>query len=164
MGFNHQIKSKIVDKEQLSLLLTDWKEKGLKTVFSNGCFDLLHPGHVDYLSKARDLGNKLIIGLNTDSSVMRLKGPSRPIIDEKSRAILLAAFSFIDAIILFDEPTPLEIITWIKPDILVKGSDYSVEEIVGADVVLKNGGQVKTLDFLEGYSSSSIINKIKNSD
>ncbi|RLD36380.1 MAG: D-glycero-beta-D-manno-heptose 1-phosphate adenylyltransferase [Bacteroidetes bacterium] len=162
MGYNTQIKNKIVDFGELSLLLDQWKNKGLTIVFSNGCFDLLHPGHVDYLSKARNLGDKLIIGLNTDNSVQRLKGENRPIQKETTRAIMLAAFAFVDAVILFDEDTPLQIISKILPDILVKGSDYSVDQIVGSDVVLEHGGRIETIDFLEGFSTSAIIDKIRN--
>lgn len=161
MKYNAKIKDKIMTMDPLLLRVEEWKKQGHKIVFSNGCFDLLHPGHVDYLSKARDLGDKLIIGLNTDVSVRRLKGNNRPIFCEETRAIMLAAFCFVDAVILFDQPTPYQLISAILPDILVKGSDYSVDQIVGADIVIENGGQVDTLDFLPGFSSSSIIQKIK---
>lgn len=161
MKYNAKIKDKIMTMDPLLLRVEEWKKQGHKIVFSNGCFDLLHPGHVDYLSKARDLGDKLIIGLNTDVSVRRLKGNNRPIFCEETRAIMLAAFYFVDAVILFDQPTPYQLISAILPDILVKGSDYSVDQIVGADIVIENGGQVDTLDFLPGFSSSSIIQKIK---
>ncbi|NNM16225.1 MAG: D-glycero-beta-D-manno-heptose 1-phosphate adenylyltransferase, partial [Bacteroidia bacterium] len=129
---------------------------------TNGCFDLIHLGHIDYLSKASDLGNRLIIGLNTDSSVSKLKGEHRPIKDEHSRATILASFSFIDAVVLFNEDTPLTLIEEIKPDILVKGGDYKSEEIVGHDSVKENKGEVVILDFIEGYSSSKIEEKIKS--
>ena len=162
MGYNTQIKNKIVDFDGLALLLNNWKAKGMTIVFTNGCFDLLHPGHIDYLSKARDLGDKLIIGLNTDESVRNLKGESRPVQNESTRAIMLAAFAFVDAVILFNEATPQQIISRILPDVLVKGSDYSVEQIVGADVVMENGGRVETIEFLEGFSTSSLISKIIN--
>lgn len=161
MKYNAKIKDKIMTMDPLLLRVEEWKKQGHKIVFSNGCFDLLHPGHVDYLSKARDLGDKLIIGLNTDVSVRRLKGNNRPIFCEETRAIMLAAFYFVDAVILFDQPTPYQLISAILPDILVKGSDYSVDQIVGADIVIENGGHVDTLDFLPGFSSSSIIQKIK---
>jgi len=162
MKFNEEIKNKIVSRDGAAAMVNSWKSQGLKVVFSNGCFDIVHAGHVDYLSKARDLGDKLIIGLNSDDSVRRLKGKGRPVQDENARAALLAAFSFVDAVVVFDEDTPFELISTLIPDILVKGSDYSVENIVGADVVLKNGGKVETIDFLEGYSTSSIIDKILN--
>jgi rfaE bifunctional protein nucleotidyltransferase chain/domain len=162
MKFNEEIKNKIVSRDGAAAMVNGWKSQGLKVVFSNGCFDIVHAGHVDYLSKARDLGDKLIIGLNSDDSVRRLKGKGRPVQDENARAALLAAFSFVDAVVVFDEDTPFELISTLIPDILVKGSDYSVENIVGADVVLKNGGKVETIDFLEGYSTSSIIDKILN--
>jgi rfaE bifunctional protein nucleotidyltransferase chain/domain len=151
---------KIVNKEQLSEFLADWKKDG-KIVFTNGCFDILHLGHVDYLEKARNLGQKLVVGLNTDASVQRLKGKSRPICDEKSRARVMASLEFVDAVILFDEDTPFELISFIKPDILVKGNDYTIENIVGADVVMKNGGKVETVPLVNGYSTSNVIEKIK---
>lgn len=138
-----------------------WKFNNQDVVFTNGCFDILHLGHVDYLEKAAALGKKLIIGVNTDASVKTLnKGKERPINDEYARMRILAALGFVDAIILFSEPTPLELITALKPSILVKGNDYSVENIVGADVVLKNGGEVKTIELVEGYSTTKVINKI----
>ncbi len=133
-----------------------------KIVFTNGVFDILHKGHIEYLSKAADLGNVLIVGLNTDGSVKKLgKGKNRPIQDESSRAIILAALRFVDYVILFDEETPYELIKTVKPDILVKGSDYKPEEIVGYDIVKENNGQIVTIDFLEGYSTTLIEKKIR---
>lgn len=159
------IKRKIVSKEDISPLLAQWRLKSQKIVFTNGCFDILHQGHIDYLSKAADLGDKLIIGLNTDSSVkMQKKGDERPIQDEDSRAVILAALSFTDAIVFFSEETPLSLIELIKPDVLVKGSDYEIRDIVGSEVVLQKGGEVKTIDFLPGFSTSSIVEKIRRSD
>jgi len=152
---------KILKKEVALPLVMEWKKKG-KVVFTNGCFDILHLGHVDYLEKARDLGDKLVLGLNTDKSIQRLKGPDRPITDEYSRARVIAALGFVDAVILFDEETPYDLISYLKPDILVKGDDYAIENIVGADVVLQNGGTVKTVSLVKGYSTSTIISKIKN--
>ena len=137
-----------------------WRFKDDKIVFTNGCFDLIHLGHIDYLSKAADLGNKLIIGLNTDKSVSKLKGNNRPVKDEQSRATILASFSFIDAVVLFEEDTPLNLIKAIKPDLLVKGGDYDVEKIVGYQEVRAYGGEVKVLEFLKGYSSTLLENKI----
>ncbi|OIP02599.1 MAG: D-beta-D-heptose 1-phosphate adenosyltransferase [Bacteroidetes bacterium CG2_30_33_31] len=160
MGFNSQIKSKIFKIDDFLTIENQWKSIGLKIVFTNGCFDILHLGHIDYLSKARDLGDKLIIGLNSDESVKRIKGKSRPIQDENSRAFILAAFGFVDAVILFDEDTPYNIISKLLPNVLVKGSDYALNEIVGANLVIASGGIVETINFLDGYSSSSIINKI----
>lgn len=151
-------------KEEVSGLMDVWKYMGLKTVFTNGCFDIIHLGHIDYLARAASLGGKLVIGLNTDASVSKLKGPNRPVQDEKSRALILAALQFVDAVILFDEETPKELISFLIPDILVKGSDYSIDQIVGADVVLNNGGRVETMDFVPGYSTSKIIEKIKTTN
>ncbi len=156
------IKSKIIDIEELVRQLAVWRFLGNKVVFTNGCFDIIHLGHIDYLSKARDLGDRLIIGLNTDDSVKRIKGDSRPITDEKSRAMILASFKFVDAIVLFNEDTPYNLINEVKPDVLVKGSDYSTDEIVGGDIVENNGGEIITIDYLEGYSTTSILNKIKS--
>ncbi len=156
------INKKIYSIESLKTKLNFWKFKDQKIVFTNGCFDLLHLGHIDYLSKASDYGDLLIIGLNTDKSVAKLKGPGRPITDEKSRAAILASLFFVDAIILFDEETPLKLIEMVQPDVLIKGSDYEVEDIVGYDIVKAKGGQIITIDFLPGYSTTSIENKIKD--
>jgi len=140
-----------------------WQATGQKVVFTNGCFDLLHLGHVDYLENARNLGDKLIIGLNSDSSVSRFKGPERPLQDQNSRARVLAALQFVDLVVFFNEDTPLELISQLLPNVLVKGSDYLAENIVGADVVKKNEGVVKTIDFVPGYSTTRIVEKIKKS-
>jgi rfaE bifunctional protein nucleotidyltransferase chain/domain len=149
------------DITKLQKKIEIWKFNNQQVVFTNGCFDILHLGHVDYLEKAAALGKKLIIGVNTDASVKTLdKGKERPINDEYARMRILAALSFVDAVILFSEPTPLELITALEPSILVKGNDYSVDNIVGADVVLKSGGEVKTIELVEGYSTTKIINKI----
>ncbi len=138
-----------------------WQAKGEKIVFTNGCFDLLHLGHVDYLEKARNLGDRLVIGLNTDDSVSRFKGPERPLQDQTSRARILAALQFVDLVVFFNEDTPLNLISELLPNILVKGSDYLAENIVGADVVKKAGGKVETIDFVPGYSTTRIVEKIK---
>lgn len=156
-----QLKSKIYSPEKLKSQLAMWAFQNKKIVFTNGCFDILHLGHIDYLSKARDLGDILIIGLNTDKSVRDIKGKSRPITDEVSRATILASLTFVDAIIYFGEETPYDLINFIQPDILVKGSDYKAEDIVGYDIVKAKGGKVKTLDFLPGYSTSAIEKKIR---
>lgn len=141
--------------------VAEWKSKGEKVVFTNGCFDIVHLGHVDYLEKARNLGDHLVVGLNTDSSVSRFKGPNRPVQDETSRARLLASFQFVDLVVLFNEDTPKDLISSLVPDVLVKGSDYLAENIVGAEVVMKHGGVVKTVDFVPGYSTTRIVDKIK---
>jgi rfaE bifunctional protein nucleotidyltransferase chain/domain len=154
--------SKISDLPKLQASIATWKKKGNKIVFTNGVFDLLHIGHITYMAKAAELGDKLVIGLNSDSSVKRIKGEDRPVNDQNSRAALLAALFFVDAIVVFEEDTPINVITTLMPDILVKGADYSVENIVGAKEVTANGGEVKTINFVEGYSSTSIIQKIRN--
>ena len=146
----------------LKSTISAWQNSGEKVVFTNGVFDVLHIGHVTYLAKAAELGDKLIIGLNSDASVKRIKGESRPINNEANRAALLAALFFVDAIVIFGEDTPLNLISTLLPDILVKGADYTVENIVGAKEVLANGGEVKTIDFVDGHSSTSIIEKLKN--
>lgn len=156
------IKGKIFQDNELRANLNIWRLLEKKIVFTNGCFDLLHLGHIDYLSKAADMADKLIIGLNSDASTAALKGPSRPIIDQYSRSIMLASFSFVDAVIIFDDPTPIQLIEWIKPDILVKGADYTIDQIVGSDLVLQYGGDVKTIEYLAGYSTSAIEKKIKS--
>jgi len=163
MSHYQKIKNKLISIEQLDNLISNWKQAGERIVFTNGCFDIIHQGHIDYLSKAADKGTKLIIGVNTDSSVSRIKGPNRPIQDEHSRMMILAAMEFVDALILFDEETPINLINQVVPNILVKGSDYKAEDIVGYDTVVNNGGTVETLDFLPGYSTSSIELKIKES-
>ncbi len=152
---------KIKSLADASLQVKSWQKTGEKVVFTNGCFDLLHLGHVDYLEKARNLGDRLIVGLNTDSSVGRFKGPERPLQDQNSRARVLAALQFVDLVVFFDEDTPQNLISELVPNILVKGSDYLAENIVGADVVKKNGGVVKTIDFVPGYSTTRIVEKIK---
>ena len=156
-----ETEKKIQTKEEVSKLVEQLKSEGKKVVFTNGCFDIVHLGHVDYLEKARNLGDFLVVGLNTDSSVSRIKGPARPVSDENSRSRVMASFAFVDAVVFFDEPTPKELIETIKPDILTKGKDYQVENIVGADFVIKNGGKVETLDLVNGYSTSSVIHKIQ---
>lgn len=151
------VKSKVCTWDNLRRQIAVWRFKGKKIVFSNGCFDVLHLGHVEYLAKARDLGDVLIVGLNADDSVRRIKGAHRPVNREEARAITLAAFSFVDAVILFGEDTPHELIKLVQPDILVKGKDYEGKEIVGSDVVKANGGQVVTIELTKGYSTTHII-------
>lgn len=148
------------ERDDLAKKVKSWQAHNEKVIFTNGCFDLLHLGHIDYLSKAADIGDRLIVGVNTDASVGKLKGPNRPVIDEYTRIMKLASLVFIDAVILFDEDTPMDLISSIKPDVLVKGGDYTLDTIVGADLVLKYGGDVQVIPFLEGHSSTAIINKI----
>ena len=155
------IQKKILNPESLAATLTLWRFQQKKIVFTNGCFDLLHLGHIDYLSKAKDCGDVLVVGVNTDRSVKMLgKGSNRPITNENARAILIAALHFVDAVFLFDEKTPYELIKTVQPDVLVKGSDYQPEEIVGNDIVRKKGGTIMTIDFLQGYSTTAIVKKI----
>ena len=142
--------------------LAYWRFKEDKIVFTNGCFDILHKGHIEYLAKAANLGDVLIIGLNSDESVKRLKGENRPVLDEESRAMALAAIGFVDNVVIFDEDTPYELIKKIQPDVLVKGADYNEDDIVGADIVKAKGGEIKTIEFVDGYSTSKIIDKIKS--
>ena len=137
-----------------------WKKEGKKIVFTNGVFDLLHKGHIFSLTQAAKEGDVLVIGLNSDSSVKRLKGDSRPINDQDSRALLLAALSMVDAVVIFDEDTPLKLITSILPGVLVKGGDYTVDEIAGAKEVITNGGKVVINPILDGFSTTSIIKAI----
>lgn len=158
-----QIERKIVCRKDLKELILKWRDANERIVFTNGCFDLLHLGHVDYLAKAKDLGERLIIGVNTDSSVKRLKGKHRPLQDENSRLHILAALQSVDAVVLFDEDTPYELIREIEPDILVKGADYKIENIVGYDIVTSRGGSVQTIEFIEGYSTTLIEKRILNS-
>ena len=154
-------RDKILSTNDLKSRIDEWKAKGLQIVFTNGCFDILHLGHIDYLEKSKQQGDKLVIGLNTDKSVSRLKGKGRPILNEETRARILAALEFVDAVTYFDQQTPYELIKKVVPDILVKGNDYNIEEIVGYDIVTENGGKVVTIDLVDGYSTTDIIEKIK---
>ena len=157
------LNSKVYNLDALTNQVEQWKMAGKKVVFTNGCFDIIHRGHIEVLARTADLGEKLIIGLNSDQSIQKLKGKDRPVIDEQSRAILLAALSFVDAIVLFSEDTPLKLISALLPDVLAKGGDYEIETIVGHEIVQKNGGKVKLVPFVDGFSSTTIIDKIKNS-
>jgi len=156
------IQQKIYTPVTLSRLVHQWHMLSKKIVFTNGCFDIMHQGHNTYLLQAADYGNKLIVAVNSDASVQKLKGSKRPIIDQYSRALNLASHAYIDAVIIFDEDTPLQLIQDIKPHVLVKGGDYTEETIVGASEVKANGGEVIIISFLTGYSSSAIIDKIVN--
>ncbi len=155
------IQSKIIDINNIESHLTYWNLKNQKIVFTNGCFDILHRGHIEYLAQAANHGDILLIGLNTDNSVRRIKGNSRPVQDQFARAMVLASLQFVSAVIMFDEDTPYELIKRVQPDILIKGSDYKIKDIVGYDIVTAKGGEVVTIDFVEGYSTTSIIEKLK---
>ncbi|MBS1525999.1 MAG: D-glycero-beta-D-manno-heptose 1-phosphate adenylyltransferase [Bacteroidetes bacterium] len=152
---------KICDLSAMKARVAAWKKEGKRVVFTNGVFDLLHIGHITYMAKASELGDKLVIGLNSDASVKRIKGDSRPVNDQDNRAALLAALFFVDGVVLFGEDTPIKVIATLLPDVLVKGADYAIENIVGGKEVIANGGEVKTIDLVEGYSSTSIIQKIR---
>lgn len=152
--------AKILDLEVLKKHIAGLKVKGETIVFTNGCFDIIHSGHLHTLSEAKALGTKLIVGINSDASVKRLKGEKRPVLSEDERALIVAALSFVDFVILFEEDTPFNLIKNITPTILVKGGDYKIEEIVGADIVLNNGGSVEMIPFLTGFSTTNTIEKI----
>lgn len=154
------MKEKIRGREELHRIIKDLQAKRKRVVFTNGCFDLLHVGHIRYLEKARTLGDVLIVGLNTDRSVQTIKGPHRPILPEEERAEVLSGLWCVDYVTLFDEPTPLELITSLQPDVLVKGGDWAKETTVGREVVEESGGEVVILPFVEGSSSSNIIETI----
>jgi len=162
MSYHSKLSQKILSGETLQRTLHIWRFQEKKIVFTNGCFDILHLGHVDYLTRARDLGNLLVLGLNTDASVKRQgKSPERPINKELTRASILAALECVDAIVFFDEDTPYELIKLVQPDVLVKGSDYKAKNIVGYDIVMAKGGEVATIPLVEGYSTTSLIEKLK---
>jgi rfaE bifunctional protein nucleotidyltransferase chain/domain len=154
--------SKIMDWKTAHEAVEKAKSEGRQVVFTNGCFDIVHLGHVDYLEKARNLGDFLVVGINSDASISRIKGPQRPVVEEISRTRVMASFGFVDAVVVFDQPTPLELIETLKPDILTKGQDYLVENIVGAKFVIENGGRVETIPLVEGFSTSRIIEKINS--
>jgi rfaE bifunctional protein nucleotidyltransferase chain/domain len=166
-----QIQHKIVTLEEAKIRVQNFKGQNEQVVFTNGCFDILHKGHVTYLAKAAEEGNRLILGLNSDDSVRRLgKDTNRPINDEASRALVIASLQFIDLVIVFDEDTPFDLIKELHPNILVKGGDYNANQkdpnqkdyIIGSDIVKKNGGTVRTINLVDGFSTSNIISKIKS--
>jgi len=142
--------------------ISSWRASGCKIVFTNGCFDLLHLGHIDYLAQAAGLGTKMVVALNTDASVSRIKGPTRPICDQLSRSMVMASLEFVSAVTFFEEETPYDLIKLIQPDILVKGADYKVEDIVGYDIVIARGGSVETIPLVAGYSTSAIEKRIRD--
>lgn len=149
-------------REALAHLCAGWRVKGYKIVFTNGCFDILHQGHIAILLAAAEEGQKLVLGLNTDASVKKLKGENRPINDEQSRALVMAAQLYVDAVTLFDEDTPLELIQAIRPDVIVKGGDYTPETVVGHDFMNSYGGKTVIVPTVNGFSTTSIINKMKS--
>lgn len=151
-----RIESKILPREQLLRKINFWRFKQQRIVFTNGCFDILHAGHIHLLSQAASFGDVLVVGLNTDSSVKNLKGEQRPLQNENTRASILASLFYVDAVVLFSDPTPLELIQAITPDVLVKGGDYSLDKIVGADWVQQRGGKVEIIPLLEGHSTTGI--------
>ncbi len=155
---------KVLTREQLERRVAEWRGAGETIVFTNGCFDLLHVGHVTLLEECREFGSKLVLGLNTDASVQRLKGPSRPVVGEQERAKVMSALAAVDAVVLFDEDTPLELIEALRPDVLVKGGDYSVETVVGHEVVLAAGGRVEIVPTVHGFSTTNIVKKMKDSE
>jgi D-beta-D-heptose 7-phosphate kinase/D-beta-D-heptose 1-phosphate adenosyltransferase len=156
--------NKIRSLKETKAELDRLKSQGKKVVFTNGCFDVLHPGHTRYLAEARALGDHLVVAVNSDRSVRAIKGDKRPVMPEAARAELVAALQFVDGVLIFDEDTPLEVITQLVPDVLVKGGDWKEENIVGADVVQKAGGRVTTIPFEEGYSTTSLIDKIQGNN
>ena len=160
MGKLDIIRAKILSGESLERMLAYWRFKNYRVVFTNGCFDILHRGHAEYLAKASEKGEIMVVGLNSDRSVRAIKGTPRPLQDEKSRSLLLASLSFVNAVIIFDQDTPEELIRLVQPDVLVKGSDYKPEEIVGYDIVTARGGTVESIDLVEGYSTSNIFKKL----
>jgi rfaE bifunctional protein nucleotidyltransferase chain/domain len=161
-SIQQKLSQKILDHGELSKTAQRWHTQGKKIVFTNGCFDIVHPGHIAYLTEASELGDVLVVGINTDQSVKKLKGENRPVNDEFSRSQLLASMFFVDAVVFFNEDTPINLINAVKPDVLVKGGDYVIDTIVGAKETLERGGKVKVLSFLPGYSSTSIIDKVKH--
>lgn len=153
---------RIVDIASIQRLCNIWRMKGDRIVFTNGCFDILHRGHVEYLQEAASLGDRLVIGVNSDESVRRQgKGPDRPLNDERSRAKVLAALRLVDAVVIFEEDTPLALIQAVAPDVLVKGGDWSEGAIVGADVVRQHGGEVRSLKLVDGFSTTALVEKIR---
>lgn len=151
----------IKTRDEIAKISEELRKQGKKIVFTNGCFDIIHKGHVLYLDEARKLGDILIVGLNSDQSVKRLKGKTRPVNSEKDRAIVLNALSSVDHVSIFEEDTPYELIKAIQPDVLVKGGDWKIEEIVGSDIVIQKGGDVFSLNFYDGYSTTKIIRKLE---
>jgi len=162
-AIHNKSKQKFIPMENITDIVDVWKKQGKKIVFTNGCFDIIHTGHISLLKQAKQFGDILIVGLNSDSSVKQLKGETRPINSETDRAEILCAFEFVDALTIFSEQTPLELIKKILPDVLVKGEDYTLQTVVGADIVVANGGKVKLVKLIEGKSSSLLVQRTQNS-
>ena len=158
----NKINNKIFDLELLMKKIEKWRSENKKIVFTNGCFDLIHLGHIEILARSSDFGDKLIIGVNSDLSIKKLKGENRPIIEESSRTRQLSELEFVDAVVLFDEETPIKLIETIKPDVITKGGDYTAKNVVGNEVVSQKNGEVVIIPLTQGYSTTSILNKIKN--
>ncbi len=158
----NNLKAKIFNIKDLSQIIREWRLNGDKIIFTNGCFDLIHLGHLEILARSADLGDKLIVGLNSDMSIKKIKGNSRPIIQEDSRAKQLAAIEFIDAVILFNEDTPYDLISFINPDIITKGGDYKKNDVIGNELMNKKAGKVVIIPLTQGFSTTSILEKIKN--
>jgi D-beta-D-heptose 7-phosphate kinase/D-beta-D-heptose 1-phosphate adenosyltransferase len=155
---------KVLNGERLAKRVAEWRAAGETIVFTNGCFDLLHVGHVTLLEECHRLGSKLVLGLNADASVCRLKGPTRPVVGENERARVMAALAAVDAVVVFEEDTPLELIRAVKPDVLVKGGDYSVDTVVGHEEVIAAGGRVEIVPTVEGFSTTNLVKKLKASE
>lgn len=161
MKYPRLINNKIYTISDIRHQVNRWKLLGKKLVFTNGCFDILHQGHLEILSQAAAAGDILVVGVNTDASVKKLKGEGRPVNNESFRALMLASLTIVDAVVLFDDPTPLGLIKDVEPAVLLKGGDYTVEQIVGAEEVIKNGGEVKIVPTVNGYSTTALIKKIQ---
>jgi rfaE bifunctional protein nucleotidyltransferase chain/domain len=161
MAIIEHITSKIIPIDCIDTHLKQWRSGGKKIVFTNGCFDILHRGHVEYLAQAAALGDVLVVGINSDNSVRRIKGNERPLQDQSSRSLVLAAIGFVSCVIIFDDDTPYKLIKIVRPNVLVKGADYSIEQIVGSDIVRSCGGNVVTIALTDGYSTSKVVEKMK---
>ena len=161
MNHLNTLKNKIISSKLITDKVNIWKNNKQKIVFTNGCFDIIHLGHIELLAKSADLGNRLIIGINSDSSIKSLKGEARPILGENSRAIIIAALNFVDAVVVFKEITPIAIIKKIQPEIIVKGGDYKEDDVVGKDFISKYGGKVIILPLTKGFSTTNILNNIE---
>jgi len=158
----NKLQSKIYTLDQLIDKVSNWKDQNKKIVFTNGCFDLIHLGHVEVLARSSDLGDRLIVAINSDESIIKIKGKNRPIIEEESRVKQIAALDFVDAVILFNQDTPINIISSITPNVITKGGDYKISDVVGYEIVQENNDEVVIIPLTQGYSTTSILDKIKN--
>jgi D-beta-D-heptose 7-phosphate kinase/D-beta-D-heptose 1-phosphate adenosyltransferase len=163
-GSSNAVPSKLKGFDEIAAIAADARKQGRKVVFTNGCFDLVHRGHLHILRQAKAAGDLLIVGINTDRSVKMIKGALRPILPETDRSELIASLEMVDYVVLFDEPTPIDLITAIQPDVLAKGGDWERDQVVGADVVEKAGGQVALIPYLEGFSTTEIIERMRKQD